>query len=182
MRIISGKYRSKRITAPKNLPVRPTTDMAKEGIFNVINNSFYFENLTVLDLFSGTGNITYEFASRGVKSVTCVDNNYLCTSFAKSMVAEMEFDQVTVLKSDAIKYLESTRTTFRLIYADPPYGMENQREMIEKIMAGNLLEDEGWLILEHDEYHHFEDIEGFEQQRRYGSVNFSIFVKNKGNE
>jgi len=182
MRIISGKYRSKRITAPKNLPVRPTTDMAKEGIFNVINNSFYFENLVVLDLFSGTGNIAYEFASRGAKSVTCIDNNYHCTSFIKSMVAEMDFTQVSVIKSDAIKYLESTRTSFRLIYADPPFGMENQREMVEKIMEGNLLEDEGWFILEHDEHHHFEDIQGFEQQRRYGSVNFSIFVKNKDDE
>ena len=108
MRIISGKYRSKRISAPKNLPVRPTTDMAKEGIFNVINNSFYFENLVVLDLFSGTGNVTYEFASRGAKSVTSVDNNYHCTSFIKSMVAEMGFDQVSVIKSDADKYLNNS--------------------------------------------------------------------------
>jgi len=177
MRIISGKYRSKRISAPKNLPVRPTTDMAKEGIFNVINNSFYFENLVVLDLFSGTGNITYEFASRGAKSVTSVDNNYHCTSFIKRMVAEMEFDQVSVIKSDADKYLTSTRSTFRLIYADPPYDMQDQGEMIKKILEGDLLEEEGWLILEHDEYHHFDDIEEFEQQRRYGSVNFSIFVK-----
>lgn len=182
MRIISGKYRSKRISAPKNLPVRPTTDMAKEGIFNVINNSFYFENMVILDLFSGTGNVAYEFASRGAKAVTCVDNNYHCTSFIKSMVAEMEFDQISVLKSDAIKYIDSTRSQFRLIYADPPYDLEGQREMIEKIMASNLLEEEGWLILEHDEYHHFEDIQGFEQQRRYGSVNFSIFVKTLNNE
>lgn len=182
MRIINGKYRSKRISAPKNLPVRPTTDMAKEGIFNVINNSYYFKNLVVLDLFSGTGNVTYEFASRGAKAVTSVDNNYHCTSFIKSMVAEMNFDQVSVLKTDAIKFLESSRSTFRLIYADPPYGMEGQREMVQQIMTGDLLEEEGWLILEHDEYHHFEDLDGFEQQRRYGSVNFSIFVKTTSNE
>ena len=177
MRIISGKYRSKRISAPKNLPVRPTTDMAKEGIFNVMDNSFYFENLVVLDLFSGTGNVTYEFASRGAKSVTCVDNNYNCTSFIKSMVAEMNFDQVSVIKSDADKFLTSSKSTFRIIYADPPYNMDDQIEMVRKIMSGDLLEEEGWLILEHDEYHHFDEVEEFEQQRRYGSVNFSIFVK-----
>ncbi len=178
MRIISGKYRSKRITAPKNLPVRPTTDMAKEGIFNVINNEFYFDDIKVLDLFAGTGNISYEFASRGAGSITSVDNNYSCTSFMKSMAAEMKFDQMTVLKSDALKYISTTKSTFKIIYADPPYNMENQREMVQEILKGTLLEkEEGWLILEHDEYHSFEDIDGFEQQRRYGSVNFSIFVK-----
>lgn len=177
MRIISGLYKSKRISPPKNLPVRPTTDMAKEGIFNVINNEFYFENLTILDLFAGTGNISYEFASRGVKSITSVDNNYNCVKYIKSMAAEMGFDQMTVLKSDVSKYVTATKTTFRMVYADPPYNMEGQTELITAILNGDLIESEGWLIMEHDEYHNFSDIEGFTEQRRYGSVNFSIFVK-----
>lgn len=177
MRIISGRYKSKRITAPKNLPVRPTTDMAKEGIFNVINNDYYFENMVVLDLFSGTGNISYEFASRGVKSVTSIDNNYNCIRFIKTMAAELDFQQINVIKSDVLKFIESSKSTFKIIYADPPYGMENQEEMLETILSGDLLDDEGWLILEHDAHHDFSKITGFEQQRRYGSVNFSIFAK-----
>lgn len=177
MRIIHGKYKSKHIVAPKNLPVRPTTDMAKEGIFNVIDNEFYFENLVVLDLFSGTGNISYEFASRGAKSVTSIDNNYNCIRFIKSTAKDLGFEQMSVFKSDVAKYLESTKSTFRIIYADPPYNLEGQEEMVSTIMSGSLLEPNGWFIIEHDAYHSFEKIEGFKQQRRYGSVNFSIFVK-----
>lgn len=177
MRIISGKYKAKRIIAPKNLPVRPTTDMAKEGIFNVINNEYYIENLIVLDLFSGTGNIAYEFASRGTSSITAVDSNHNCIKFIKSMSAEMEFDQINAIQSDVFKFIETSKSTFRLIYADPPYGMEGQEEMVESILSGNLLSDDGWLILEHDPHHDFSKIEGFEQLRRYGSVNFSIFAK-----
>jgi 16S rRNA (guanine(966)-N(2))-methyltransferase RsmD len=178
MRIIHGKYKSKRIDAPKNLPVRPTTDMAKEGIFNVIDNEFYFENLVVLDLFSGTGNISYEFASRGAKSVTSIDNNYNCIKFIKSTANQLEFDQLTAYRTDVEKFVKTTASTFRIIFADPPYGMEGQNEIFESIMNGNMLEDQGWLIIEHDSHHSFEEISGFKQQRRYGSVNFSIFVKN----
>lgn len=151
--------------------------MAKEGIFNVINNTFYFENLTVLDLFSGTGNISYEFASRGVKAITSIDNNYNCIKYIKSMAAEMQFNQMSVLKSDVIKYIASTQTTFKLVYADPPYNMAGQEELITQILSKNIVASEGWLIIEHDEFHDFSDIAGFSQHRRYGSVNFSIFEK-----
>ena len=177
MRIIHGKYKSKRITAPDNLPVRPTTDMAKEGLFNVIDNEFYIENLVVLDLFSGTGNISYEFASRGAKSVTSVDLNYNCIRFIKKMAGEMSFDQMNVYKSDAKKFVEASTTTFRLIFADPPYNMDGQEELFESIMNSEILEDRGWLIIEHDSHHSFENITGFKQQRRYGSVNFTILEK-----
>ena len=182
MRIIHGKYKSKRIVAPKNLPVRPTTDMAKEGLFNVIDNEFYFENMVVLDLFSGTGNISYEFASRGAKSVTSIDNNYNCIKFIKTTAAQLEFDQLIAYKSDVKKFVESSKSTFRLIFADPPYGMDDQEELFQYIMGSDLLEDQGWLIIEHDAHHSFENIPGLKQQRRYGSVNFSIFVKNYSNE
>jgi 16S rRNA (guanine(966)-N(2))-methyltransferase RsmD len=178
MRIIQGKYKSKRIIAPKNLPVRPTTDMAKEGIFNVINNEFHFDQLTVLDLFSGTGNISYEFASRGAKSITAIDHNFNCIKYIKSMTHSLGFDQVTVIRSDVNKYILSSQNSFKLIYADPPYNMENQDQMITNILAGNLLPSNGWLIIEHDAYHKFDHISGFVQQRRYGSVHFSIFEKN----
>ena len=177
MRIIHGKYKSKRIMAPDNLPVRPTTDMAKEGLFNVIDNEFYIENLVVLDLFSGTGNMSYEFSSRGAKSVTSVDLNYNCIRFIKKMAREMEFSQMNIFKSDAKKFVESSTSTFKLIFADPPYDMDGQTELFEYIMNSNLLEDRGWLIIEHDSHHSFENITGFKQQRRYGSVNFTILEK-----
>lgn len=178
MRIINGKYRSKRISAPKNLPVRPTTDMAKEALFNLIENEYYIENLTVLDLFSGTGNITYEFASRGAKSITCVELNYNCIKFIKSNVKDMEFEQVQVIKSNALSYIKSTSHTFRFIFADPPYNMDKQEDMVTQIMESNLLSEDGWFILEHDNHHHFNHLNGYRQTRRYGSVNFSIFSKN----
>lgn len=178
MRIIQGKYKSKRIIAPNSLPVRPTTDMAKEGLFNVIDNEFYIENLIVLDLFSGTGNISYEFCSRDAKSVTSIDNNHHCVKFIKSTAKELGFDQLQVYKNDVEKYVETSKSTFRLIFADPPYAMLGQPELFEKIMAGNLLEDKGWLIIEHDAHHSFEELSGFKQQRRYGSVNFTILEKN----
>lgn len=177
MRIIHGKYKSKKITAPNNLPVRPTTDMAKEGLFNVIDNEFHIENLVVLDLFSGTGNISYEFSSRGAKSVTSVDIDYNCIRFIKNTAKDLGFDQMQILKSDVKKFVETSPTTFRLIFADPPYDMEGQEELFEKIMAGNLLEERGWLIIEHDGHHSFEKLPGFKQQRRYGSVNFTIIEK-----
>ncbi|MFT6322691.1 MAG: 16S rRNA (guanine(966)-N(2))-methyltransferase RsmD [Halieaceae bacterium] len=178
MRIIQGKHKSKRISAPSNLPVRPTTDMAKEGLFNVIDNEFYFENLVVLDLFSGTGNISYEFCSRGTKSVTSVDNSFHCIKFIKSTAKELEFDQLQAYKTDVEKFISTSQSSFRLIFADPPYNMAGQTELFETIMAGNLLEDRGWLIIEHDAHHSFENITGFKQQRRYGSVNFTILEKN----
>lgn len=178
MRIIQGKYRSKRITAPNNLPVRPTTDMAKEGLFNIIDNEFYIENLVVLDLFSGTGNISYEFCSRDAKSVTSIDNNYNCIKFIKSTAAELGFEQLQAYKTDVEKFIESSTSTFRVIFADPPYAMLGQIELFEQIMNSNLLEDRGWLIIEHDSHHSFENVSGFKQQRRYGSVNFTILEKN----
>jgi 16S rRNA (guanine(966)-N(2))-methyltransferase RsmD len=177
MRIIQGKYRSKRITAPSNLPVRPTTDMAKEGLFNIIENEFYIDNLVVLDLFSGTGNISYEFCSRDAKSVVSIDNNYNCIKFIKTTANDLGFDQLQAYKSDVEKFVESSPSTFRLIFADPPYAMLKQPELFENILEGNLLEDKGWLIIEHDSHHSFENLKGFKQQRRYGSVNFSIIEK-----
>ena len=178
MRIIHGKYKSKRIIAPENLPVRPTTDMAKEGLFNVIDNEFYFENLVVLDLFSGTGNISYEFCSREAKSVTSIDNNFNCVKFIKSTAKELGFDQLQVYKTDADKFIKTSPSTFRLIFADPPYAMLGQTELFESIIESNLLEDKGWLIIEHDSHHSFENLPGFKQVRRYGSVNFTIIEKN----
>ena len=119
MRIISGKNRGKKIIIPKNLPVRPTTDQSKEAVFNIINNSYYFEDLNVLDLFSGSGNISYEFASRGVKNIRCVDNNSNCTMFINKISNELNFN-LKVTKNSTLKYLTSCLEQFDIIFFDPP--------------------------------------------------------------
>ena len=123
MRIISGKYKGKRLMAPKKLPVRPTTDFAKEGLFNILNNKIRFDEVSLLDLFSGTGNISYEFASRGTDEVTSVDAHYGCVKYINQISEELDFSIKTV-KSDVFKYLKTTPFTFDVIFADPPYAIK----------------------------------------------------------
>lgn len=175
MRIISGKYKSKRIFAPKNLPVRPTTDFAKEGLFNMISNEYDIETLSVLDLFSGTGNIAYEFASRGAVEILCIDKNYHCVSFIKKTAKELDFKQLSVFKNDVLKYLKKYTKQFDVIFADPPYAIENIDEIVELVFRNNLLKENGVLILEHDGKWDFSDQKNFVQHRNYGNVNFSSF-------
>ena len=124
MRIVSGKWRSKRITAPKNLPTRPTTDFAKESLFNVLNNRFDFEEIRVLDLFSGTGNISYEFASRGTVDLTAVDQNRNCARFITATSDALNAG-IHVVQADALQYVRRASTSFDLIFADPPYDWEH---------------------------------------------------------
>ena len=119
MRIISGKFKGRRISAPKNLPVRPTTDMSKEALFNVLNNHFHFEDLKVLDLFSGTGNISYEFASRGSQNITSVDGDFGCVKFIKQTAAEFDFN-IAAIKSDVLQYIERCKSEYNIIFADSP--------------------------------------------------------------
>ena len=119
MRIISGKYKGKRIVAPKNLPVRPTTDMAKEALFNILNNTYYFDSISVLDLFSGIGSISLEFASRGTTDLTAVDMHTGCTRFLEKVSGELELP-IRVLKADAFSFLSKTNRKFDVIFADPP--------------------------------------------------------------
>jgi len=129
MRIISGKYKGKTINAPKNLPVRPTTDFAKEGLLNIVTNSFDFENLNVLDLFSGTGNMTYEFASRGAKNILCIDQNNHCINFINKTIKTLDFKNIKAFKNDVFRYLNQYQQTFDIIFADPPYALENIAEI-----------------------------------------------------
>ena len=120
MRIISGTYKGRRLTAPKKLPVRPTTDMAKEALFNILNNTFYFDDISVIDLFTGTGNICYEFASRGTKQIVAVDQDYGCIKFINKTSDEFEMG-IQTIKSDVFKFLEITTLKATVIFADPPY-------------------------------------------------------------
>ena len=130
MRIISGTYKGRRLTAPKKLPVRPTTDMAKEALFNILNNRYYFNSIKVIDLFSGTGNISFEFASRGTENITSLDAHFGCVKYINSVAKDFDFN-ITTLKSDVFKFLEKTPLKADVIFADPPYGMDDA--LFEKV-------------------------------------------------
>ncbi len=175
MRIISGKYRGKTVIAPRNLPVRPTTDFAKEAVFNLINNRFYIEDLKVLDLFAGTGNISYEFASRGAKSITSVDANYHCVRFIKKTAAELDFSQLDGVKADALAYLERAYGQWDIIFADPPYDLEIHEKLIDLVISKKLLADEGLFILEHANTMSFDEHPNCVDSRKYGNVHFTLF-------
>ncbi len=177
MRIISGTHKGRVINAPKNLPVRPTTDFAKESIFNILNNYFEFDGLKILDLFCGTGNMSYEFASRGCGDITSIDNNYTCCEFVKKTIHAFQMDQVKVIKSDAFTFLKRTATTYHIIFCDPPYDMENFELLPELVFSKDLLKPEGWLIVEHGPHTDLSKLEHFKEHRSYGNVNFSIFSK-----
>ena len=176
MRIISGKFKGRRIIAPKNLPVRPTTDLSKESLFNILNHQFTFRELRVLDLFSGTGNISYEFASRGAEPIVSVDTDYGCVNFIKKTAQQFEMD-ITPIKSDVYKFLERTKTKYDIIFADPPYDFtQDQFEKIVKmVFEHELLEDDGMLIIEHSPHTKMDDLEHFSSNRKYGSSIFSFF-------
>ena len=176
MRIISGKYKSKRISAPKNLPVRPTTDMAKESLFNILNNLYYFDNISVLDLFAGTGNISYEFASRGTETIYAVDAHFACIKFINQTSKELDMD-ITSYKSDVYKFLEKTPLKTDVIFADPPYDMSEQdfKKIVELVFENELLDPEGLLVIEHSKHTKMDDCEFHAYDRNYGGTVFSFF-------
>jgi 16S rRNA (guanine(966)-N(2))-methyltransferase RsmD len=175
VRIISGLYKSKTINAPASLPVRPTTDFAKMGLFNILANQFDFEEVCVLDLFAGTGNITYEFLSRRAKHVYAVDIHEECYKFIFNTVNDLHFENVQVLRKDVFKFLDSCTKKFDIIFADPPYTLENKSEIVSLVFSNELLNPEGKLILEHSEKESMLHLPHFESTRKYGHVAFSFF-------
>ncbi|MGS2726342.1 RsmD family RNA methyltransferase [Psychroserpens sp. BH13MA-6] len=176
MRIISGLYKGRRITAPKKLPVRPTTDMAKESLFNILNNHYYFDDITVLDLFAGTGNISYEFASRGTESITAVDENYGCIKFINETSESFDMG-ITTIKSDVFKYLEKTKQQHTIIFADPPYDfpVEEFAKIPALVFENHLLEEDGLLIVEHSKHTDLSHLEHYSYAKSYGGNMFSFF-------
>jgi len=175
VRIISGKYKGKILQAPKQLPVRPTTDYAKEGLFNIIENSFDIDELSVLDLFCGTGNISFEFASRGAKNITSVDANNHCVRFVKETSNKLELKNLHIIKQDVFRFLQKATQQFDIIFADPPYQLKEVIEIPDLIFKNSWLKTNGWFILEHDKFVNFTAHPNFFQQRKYGNVNFSFF-------
>jgi len=176
MRIISGTFKGRRISAPKKLPVRPTTDMAKEALFNILNNTFYFDEISVIDLFAGTGSISYEFASRGTKQITVVDQNFNCIKFINKTSEDFKM-QIQTIKSDVFKFLEKTKLKSSIIFADPPYSFSEEQflKIQELVFKNNLLEDNGQLIVEHSKHTNLSNLEHFSYSKHYGNSVFSFF-------
>ncbi|MDR2221409.1 MAG: RsmD family RNA methyltransferase [Flavobacteriaceae bacterium] len=176
MRIISGKLKGRRINPPKNLPVRPTTDMSKESLFNILNNHFNFSELTILDLFAGTGNISYEFASRGAESIVSVDGDYGCVNFIKKTAKEFELE-INPIKSDVFKFLERHQGTYDIIFADPPYDFTQEQfeKIVLDIFAQELLSEEGMLVVEHSKFTKLEHLPNFSFEKSYGGSVFTFF-------
>lgn len=176
MRIISGKLKGRRLKAPKNLPVRPTTDMAKEGLFNILNNLYYFDSISVIDLFSGTGNISYEFASRGSKNIYAIDTNYNCIKYIYNTAKEFNLD-INTYKSDVYKFLEKTSIKADVIFADPPYDFEADKflEIANTVFEKNMLNEEGVLIIEHSKHTDLSNHKNHSYDKRYGGNVFSFF-------
>lgn len=176
MRIVSGSHKGRRIQAPKNLPVRPTTDMGKESLFNILNHRLDFENVRALDLFSGTGNIAYEMASRGCTDVTAVDAEPNCVKFIRKTAADFEFP-IHVVASPAMAFLKKATAAFHLIFADPPYDMSQKDfdSFVCLVFERDLLLPGGILVVEHSRYTKMEPLPHFSFQRSYGGAYFSFF-------
>ncbi|MCB9426804.1 MAG: 16S rRNA (guanine(966)-N(2))-methyltransferase RsmD [Flavobacteriales bacterium] len=177
MRIISGTLKSRRITAPKNLPVRPTTDLSKESLFNILNNLYHFQGLDVLDLFSGTGNISYEFGSRGTQSITAVDADFKCYKFIEQTAKTLELP-IQAIKCDVFSYLENkTKHQYDVIFADPPYDMKQEQfeQLVRVVFEKNLLTEDGILIVEHSKHTKFPPSEYLSFEKKYGGSVFSFF-------
>lgn len=177
MRIVSGKYRGRAITPPRNLRARPTTDFAKENLFNVLGNLVDFEACDVLDLFAGTGSISYEFASRGARSVTSVEINAVHYNFIRQTARMLGIENLYAVKANVFLYLRSCAKQFDLIFSDAPYDLAGSEEVIRLVRDEGLLRPGGLLVFEHSKAHDFSAEPDFWQLRSYGSVQFSIFRK-----
>ena len=178
MRIISGIYGRRRFSVPSTFSARPTTDFAKENIFNVISNMVDLEGLKALDLFAGTGSISFELISRGCESVTSVEKNNAHASFIAKVGKELKTDALNLIRGDVFRYLHSApKQGFDVIFADPPYALPELPEIPKLVFERDLLKDGGIFIMEHPKTNDFSSMPYFDQHRVYGSVNFSIFIK-----
>jgi len=175
MRIIGGTLKGLKLNPPKNLPVRPTTDMAKEALFNILQNQIDFDGLRVLDLFSGTGNISLEFASRGAAQVVSVDRSIQCVHYLKDTARQHGLTTIKAFKEDVFKYLDLEADQFDLIFADPPYDLNKIPEIPKIIFDKKLLVSGGLLIVEHQSLQNLSNHPAFMEQRKYGHSSFSFF-------
>jgi 16S rRNA (guanine966-N2)-methyltransferase len=178
LRIIGGEYRGRRITPPGNLPVRPTTDLAREALFNLLQTRVDLTESTVLDLFSGTGFVSYEFCSRGANRVIAVELHPKCVRFIRETGAMLKLENFEVIAGDVFRLLQHTRQIRAdLIFADPPYQLAELPQIPDLIFGTDILNEGGFLILEHDRHHSFNQHIHFVEERNYGKVHFSIFQR-----
>ncbi|MCM1377398.1 MAG: 16S rRNA (guanine(966)-N(2))-methyltransferase RsmD [Prevotella sp.] len=175
MRIIRGKYGRRRFDVPKNITARPTTDFARENIFNVLENMEDFEGKTALDLFSGTGAISLEFLSRGCAEVTAVEQASTQSNFIRNVKEKLGDENLHIIRGDAFRFIANCSRQFDFIFADPPYNLPRFEEVLPAILESKMLKEGTLIILEHGKDRDFTQTPGFLQQRTYGSVNFSLF-------
>ena len=176
MRIISGSLKGRRLNPPANLPVRPTTDMARESLFNILNNYVDYDDCTGMDLFAGTGAVSIEFISRGVREVTAIDINSACTDYIKYESTRLGINNLHVVRADVFDLLKRANRKFDIIFADPPYAVEELATLPELVFSHQLLTEDGIFILEHPREYSFEEHPNFWQHRNYGKVNFTFFA------
>jgi 16S rRNA (guanine(966)-N(2))-methyltransferase RsmD len=175
LRIIGGRYSGRRINPPSNFKARPTTDFAREGLFNILNNRIDFESVIVLDLFSGTGSISYEFASRGAEAVHLVEKDIRHISGIKKILKELDLDNVKPIHIDVRTYLKACLIKYDIVFADPPYELAWLKELPDLVTEAGILKEDGFLILEHPRDISFANHKLFFEHRNYGGVNFSFF-------
>lgn len=175
MRIVSGVCRGRIINPPKNFSARPTTDFAKENLFNVLANRYDFEDISVLDFFSGTGSISFEFASRGAKRVVSIEQSHIHQPFIAKCAKELKLDQIVSIKTNVFVYLKSCSEKFDIIFADPPYDLDGIDVLPDTIFSKNILTEDGIFIFEHSKLKDYSTHPNFFEHRVYGSVNFSFF-------
>ncbi len=180
MRIIGGEHGRRRINPPGDMPhTRPTTDVAKEGLFNVISNNFDIEELTTLDLFGGTGSISYELASRGAKDLTIVEKDGKMYEFIKKTASDLKLENFRVLKTDVFKFIEQCTDKFDFIFAGPPYALGNIDDLPGLIFEKQLLNTKGWFVLEHTPRNDYKKFPFYTTERNYGTTIFSIFIETR---
>lgn len=176
MRIIGGEYGGRKINPPNKMPyTRPTTDLAKEGLFNILQNQVDFNGAKTLDLFGGTGSITYELASRGAASLTIIEKDQAMFQFIKDNVQKLDIENCQVYKMDVFKFMETCREQYDFIFAGPPYALTNINQIPIMVMEKNLIAPNGVFVLEHTPRNNYEGYNGFVKQRNYGTTVFSFF-------
>lgn len=175
MRIISGKYGGRFFRPPKKIQARPTTDFAKENLFNILENRLDFDSLTAADLFAGTGNISFELISRGCRQVTAVEKNPGHVRYIRQVATKLEMDNITIEKKDVFKWISAARETYDLIFADPPYQLQDIENLPALIFDYGLLNEGGYFILEHSKETKLPENKHFLEHRKYGHVNFTFF-------
>lgn len=177
MRIIAGDLGGRRINPPAKMPfTRPTTDMAKEGLFNILQNNLDFETLKSLDLFGGTGNISFEFASRGVKDLTIIEKDPAMFDFIRKTMVTFGLPHIKAHRMDVFKFIEHCKESFDLIFAGPPYALTTIDTLPELIIQHNLLNVQGWFVLEHTPRNDYKKFPFYVTERNYGTTIFSIFI------